>query len=98
MFLNKISLFIAFNLFVTIAIAQENTAKTPEFLQYTQSTWVDSIMESLTPQERIGQLIWVAAYSNRGPEHRTEILNTIKKWNVGGLVFFKYFSNKSVLN
>ncbi|MCM4169056.1 Beta-hexosaminidase [Arenibacter antarcticus] len=89
MFLNKISLFIAFNLFVTIAIAQENTAKTPEFLQYTQSTWVDSIMESLTPQERIGQLIWVAAYSNRGPEHRTEILNTIKKWNVGGLVFFQ---------
>lgn len=89
MFIKRIPLFIAFSLLVNVAIAQEKTPRSPEFLQYTHSKWVDSIMKSLTPQERIGQLIWVAAYSNRGPEHRAEILNTIKKWNIGGLVFFQ---------
>ncbi|MEZ4970342.1 MAG: glycoside hydrolase family 3 N-terminal domain-containing protein [Flavobacteriaceae bacterium] len=89
MCIKRITLSIAFSLLHHFAYTQEARPKTPEFLQYTQSTWVDSIMESLTPQERIGQLIWVAAYSNRGPEHRTEILNAIKKWNIGGLVFFQ---------
>src|SRR5690606_18284036 len=69
--------------------AQESTPKTPEFLQNTHSSWVDSIMSSMTPQERIGQLIWVRAFSNKGPEHRAEILRAIEKWHIGGLVFFQ---------
>ena len=89
MYIKKLPLFIALCLLATISRAQENPKKTPEFLQYTQSAWVDSIMKSLTPQERIGQLIWVSAYSNRGPEHRADILKTIKDWNIGGLVFFQ---------
>ncbi|GGW30911.1 glycoside hydrolase family 3 N-terminal domain-containing protein [Arenibacter certesii] len=89
MSIKKIPLLITLCLFATISRAQENSKKTPEFLQYTESTWVDSIMKSLTPQERIGQLIWVSAYSNRGPEHRADILKTIKDWNIGGLVFFQ---------
>ncbi|SHJ41883.1 beta-glucosidase [Arenibacter nanhaiticus] len=89
MFLRKVRLFIAVILLVNMLNAQENTPPPPEFLQYTHSTWVDSIMKSLTPQERIGQLIWVSAYSNRGSEHRADILKTIEKWNIGGLVFFQ---------
>lgn len=69
--------------------AQENLQKTPEFLQYTNSTWVDSVMRSLTPNERIAQLIMVAAYSNRGEEHRLEILDLIKNQKIGGLIFFQ---------
>ena len=68
--------------------AQENHPKTPEFLQYTNSTWVDSVMKGLTPNERIAQLIMVAAYSNRGEEHRQEILELIKNQKIGGLIFF----------
>src|SRR5690606_32853960 len=66
-----------------------DTPKAPEFLQYTQSNWVDSIMRSLTPRERIGQLIWVRAHSNMGTEHRAEILKIIEEWNIGGLIFFQ---------
>lgn len=69
--------------------AQENKQKTPEFLQYTNSTWVDSVMKSLTPNERIAQLIMVAAYSNKGEEHRQEILELIKNQKIGGLIFFQ---------
>ncbi len=89
MFIKKTSLLIAFCLLFQLAQAQEDTTKTPEFLKYTHSSWVDSIMKSMTPNERIGQLIWVSAYSNRGPEHRENILQTIEEWNIGGLVFFQ---------
>ncbi len=61
----------------------------PPFLKYTKSKWVDSIMKSLTPDERIAQLIMVAAYSNRGEEHRQEILELINEQKIGGLIFFQ---------
>lgn len=69
--------------------AQESNQVTPEFLKYTHSEWVDSIMENLTPNERIAQLIMVAAYSNRGEEHKQEILELIREQKIGGLVFFQ---------
>ena len=61
----------------------------PPFLQYTNSTWVDSVFQSLTQEERIAQLIMVAAYSNRDEAHKREILNLIKNQKIGGLIFFQ---------
>ena len=61
----------------------------PAFLEFTHSHWVDSIMDRLTPDERIAQLILMAAYSNRGPEHRQEILKMIREKKIGGLIFFQ---------
>jgi len=69
--------------------AQKNAKNAPEFLQFTHSKWVDSIMENLTPKERIAQLIMVAAYSNRGSKHKKEILKLINEQKVGGLIFFQ---------
>lgn len=69
--------------------AQENSVQKPPFLQYMNSTWVDSIMKMLTPDERIAQLIMVAAYSNRGEEHKQEILKLINEQKIGGLIFFQ---------
>ena len=60
----------------------------PEFLEYTNSKWVDSIMQDLTPNERIAQLIMVAAYSNRDLKHKEAILKLIKEQKIGGLIFF----------
>src|SRR5690554_6680804 len=88
-FVKKVSTLLTIVFLSNLLQAQENSPKTPEFLQYTHSSWVDSIMKSLTPQERIGQLIWVRAFSNKGPEHRAEVLSAITKWNIGGLVFFQ---------
>lgn len=89
MFVKKTCALIVIALLSHLVQAQENAPKTPEFLQYVQSGWVDSIMRSMTPEERIGQLIWIRAFSNKGPEHRAEILRAIEKWHVGGLVFFQ---------
>lgn len=61
----------------------------PPFLTYLETAWVDSVMNTLSPDERIAQLIMVAAYSSRGPEHRQELLTMVQDHKIGGLVFFQ---------
>ena len=75
--------------FILSANGQEATFASPPFLTYQHSPWVDSVFNTLSPDERIAQLIVVAAYSNRGPEHRQEILKLIRNQKVGGLIFFQ---------
>jgi beta-N-acetylhexosaminidase len=53
------------------------------------SLWVDSVYQSLTPRERIAQLIMVAAFSNKGPEHQAAIERLIRDEGIGGLAFFQ---------
>ncbi|MEQ9442529.1 MAG: glycoside hydrolase family 3 N-terminal domain-containing protein [Cyclobacteriaceae bacterium] len=64
-------------------------ADEPPFLKYTHSPWVDSVLQTLSPDERIAQLIVIAAYSNRGAEHKQEVLRMIRDQKVGGLIFFQ---------
>ena len=61
----------------------------PEFLKYQNSAWVDSLMNKLSLEEKIGQLIMVAAYSNRDEKHKEEILKLIEEQKIGGLIFFQ---------
>ena len=51
--------------------------------------WVDSVFNELTPRQRIGQLFMAAAYSNKGYDHQQEIMNLIREYGIGGLVFFQ---------
>ena len=51
--------------------------------------WVDSVFNSLTPEERIGQLFMIRAHSDLGADHIQSIKNQIKKYKVGGLCFFQ---------
>ena len=54
-----------------------------------QEKWVDSVFNALTPEERLGQLFMVAAYSNRDEKHYQEIDKLIAEYNIGGLIFFQ---------
>lgn len=54
-----------------------------------QQIWVDSVFNSLTFEERLGQLFMVAAYSNKGKAHQDEISELIQNENLGGLIFFQ---------
>ncbi len=51
--------------------------------------WVDSVFKSMTPQQRIGQLFMVAAYSNLDQAHVTEIERLVRLHNIGGLMFMQ---------
>ena len=54
-----------------------------------QEKWVDSIMSSMTIDEKIGQLFMVAAYSNKDEKHEQFIVDMIEKYHIGSLIFFQ---------
>jgi beta-N-acetylhexosaminidase len=60
----------------------------PDFTK-SKSKWVDSVFNSLSMDEKIAQLIIVGAYSNMGPEHKRNMENIIKKYKIGGFLFFQ---------
>jgi beta-glucosidase-like glycosyl hydrolase/CubicO group peptidase (beta-lactamase class C family) len=53
------------------------------------TAWVQAKMQSLTLDEKLGQLFMVAAYSNKGEAHKNQILQLVKNEAVGGLIFFQ---------
>ncbi len=63
--------------------------KAPDFLQYQNSKWVDSVMQTLSPRERIAQLFMLPAYSNKDEQHVQEVLDLIKKQKIGGVIFMQ---------
>ncbi|MEL6412553.1 MAG: glycoside hydrolase family 3 N-terminal domain-containing protein [Bacteroidota bacterium] len=54
-----------------------------------QSEWVDKTFQELSEEQRIAQLFMVAAYSKQDDRHYKELEELIKRYNVGGLIFFK---------
>ena len=60
----------------------------PPFLE-AGAAWADSVMASLTLDERIAQMIMVYGYSNMGPAHENAVLKQVKRQKVGGILFFQ---------
>ncbi len=64
-------------------------AQMPDKNHPKEKTWVDSIYSGFTFEEKIGQLLMVAAYSNRDTTHTKYIERLIKDYKIGGLIFFQ---------
>ena len=73
--------FIANNLF-----SQNNSI--PVFIEE-NSQWADSVLETLSAQQRIAQLFMVSAYSNKSEGHKKKISKLIRKYKIGGLMFLQ---------
>ena len=80
-------------LFFLSAVAQTTL---PTFLQPNNryggphvNRWADSVFATLTPDERIGQLIMVAGYSNRKPAYEDSLVTLVRTNKLGGVVFFQ---------
>ena len=54
-----------------------------------QNVWVDSIMNTMSIDEKIGQLYMVQAYSNLDQKHEDFITEMLTKYHVGNLVFMQ---------
>jgi len=61
----------------------------PPYLKYADHPWVDSVMKSLTTEEKIGQLIWIAAFANRDISYDVNISKVVQKHGIGGVIFFQ---------
>lgn len=79
-------------LFASIAFAMPKTSMaqqhTPVFA-LEPTPMADSLIETLSLREKIGQLFMVAAYSNRDAQHVAEIEGLIKDYGIGGLIFMQ---------
>lgn len=79
-----------FTIFLVIIVGQLSAQKFYHKIDtVAQQQWADSVFNALTPQERLGQLFMVAAYSNRDQKHVDEIKELIQQYNIGGLIFFQ---------
>jgi len=65
----------------------------PPFL-FSDSAWVDSIIANMDLDEKIGQLLMIQAYSNRGPSHLEELVKQVSRYGIGGVIFFQGSAEK----
>ena len=62
-----------------------------------QEIWVDSILNNMTIDEKIGQLFMIQAYSNLDKKHENFITEMITKYHVGNLIFMQGTPQKQAL-
>lgn len=80
------SLSIAFSISVTTVKAQQ-----PSYIDLLKQEpkWVDSVFKKLSKKQKIAQMFFVAAYTNKSKAFTDSIAKVIKREKVGGLVFFQ---------
>ena len=70
------------------SIRRSESGTPPPFLD-TATPWADSVFSTLDLDQRIAQLMMVAAYSDRDAKHEQGIEDLIRQRNIGGIIFFK---------
>ncbi|MCB0661482.1 MAG: serine hydrolase [Saprospiraceae bacterium] len=93
--MNKIATIACFFLLSLSLSANPPVAKTG--VLEAESNWVDSLMRTLTLEEKIGQLFMIRAHSDKGVAHEKEVKEFIEKYHVGGLCFFQGTPEKQSL-
>lgn len=64
------------------------TQKKPEFLTKTNTQWVDSVFNTLTLDEKVGQILMPRGnYSGRGYDPE-KLMGWVRDYKLGGIVFF----------
>ena len=60
--------------------------------------WADSIISTLSEEERIAQLFMVAAYSNTSEDHKKYIANLVEKYKINNIIFVCFATTPKVRN
>ena len=80
-------------LFIFLLITNLNAQYTPKNLskeeQKKAENWVNSTYNSLSQDEKLGQLFIVALYTNKGEEHINQIRNIVIQDKIGGLILMQ---------
>ena len=69
-------------------VDQVSLVKTPEFL-LEKGPWIDSVMNSLTLEEKIAQLIMYPVYTRDGEKEMRKIESLIDNYNIGGVIYMQ---------
>lgn len=74
---------------LTTSIGLQAQSNSPLFIDSIQVKWVDEQYNTMSLDEKVGQLFIVAAYSNRDATHENEIQQLIEQEKIGGLIFMQ---------
>jgi hypothetical protein len=69
-------------------VIQLGKVKTPEFL-LEKGPWIDSVINSLTLEEKIAQLIMYPVYTRDGEKEMQKIESLIDNYNIGGVIYMQ---------
>ncbi len=73
---------------LTLFLAGKMKAAIPQTASV-DSAWVDSVMNSLTLEQKIAQLMIIRVASNLDSVTEDTLVSQVKSWNPGGICFFK---------
>ncbi len=80
-------IYLLFALLTTINVS----SITPSILHHCDTSardkWVDSVYNTLTPRQRIGQLFVPVVYFSQDKNYKTTINRLVKEYHIGGLLF-----------
>jgi beta-N-acetylhexosaminidase len=68
--------------------SRNNQSVDPPFFSE-DTEWVDSVFKTLSLDEKIAQMFMIAAYLNMDRSHEEELIRTITKHKIGGVIFFQ---------
>lgn len=71
------------------SLAQNDYSRSPLYVSEVQMSWVNSIMNDMTIDEKIGQLFAIDAFSNGNNANEKNVEYLIKKYHIGGVIFFE---------
>lgn len=54
-----------------------------------ENRWTDSIYSQMTLDEKLGQLFFASAYSNKDSVHVNKVKELVSKYKIGGIIFFQ---------
>ena len=72
-------------------------SQTPIFQTPAAGKWADSVMKTMTLEQKTAQLFMVAAYSKDGTTPSPAVESMIKKHGIGGLIFMKGGPGRQVI-
>jgi beta-glucosidase-like glycosyl hydrolase len=84
-----ISIFILFFLLLNFSFIYAGTRLNHVETDTSRTSWSDSVLTSLSLEEKIAQLMMIRTYSNKDKAYYDRVEETIKKYNIGGLCFFQ---------
>jgi len=87
--IKNIYLFLPFLFCGFISLAQSVKPEDSGQVDSISVTWADSVLNSLTLEEKIAQMMMIRTYSNKDELYYKKVEETINKYKIGGLCFFQ---------
>lgn len=86
----RILYFILFFLLWSVkTIDAQNIKYTPAYYSTDAARWADSVLATMSIDEKVGQLFMINVFSNRDASYERDIAEKVSRYKLGGIIFFK---------